>query len=46
MSKINHVAIIMDGNGRWGLKNIIQENSVIKKVLKQSKKLLSFNQKN
>ena len=21
MNKINHVAIIMDGNGRWGLKN-------------------------
>ena len=20
MSKINHIAIIMDGNGRWGLK--------------------------
>ena len=21
MNKLNHVAIIMDGNGRWGLKN-------------------------
>ena len=21
MNPINHVAIIMDGNGRWGLKN-------------------------
>ena len=20
MSKLNHIAIIMDGNGRWGLK--------------------------
>jgi len=25
MNKLNHVAIIMDGNGRWGLKNKSQE---------------------
>ena len=27
-----HVAIIMDGNGRWGLKKKNQEIMVIKKV--------------
>ena len=25
MNKLNNVAIIMDGNGRWGLKKKIQE---------------------
>ena len=27
MNPINHVAIIMDGNGRWGLKNKKSRNS-------------------
>ena len=30
MNPLNHVAIIMDGNGRWGLKKKIQEMLVIK----------------
>ena len=30
MNPLNHVAIIMDGNGRWGLKIKIQEMLVIK----------------
>ena len=25
MNKINHIAIIMDGNGRWGKKKVNQE---------------------
>ena len=29
MNKLNHVAIIMDGNGRWGLKRRGQEIMVI-----------------
>ena len=33
-----HVAIIMDGNGRWGLKKIKQEIMAIFRVLKLSKK--------
>ena len=32
MNSPNHVAIIMDGNGRWGLKKKIQEIMVIKKA--------------
>ena len=33
MNYLKHVAIIMDGNGRWGIKKI-QEITVIEKVLK------------
>jgi undecaprenyl pyrophosphate synthase len=32
MNQIKHVAIIMDGNGRWGLKKKNQEIQVIKLV--------------
>ena len=31
MNPLTHVAIIMDGNGRWGLKKKNQETSVINK---------------
>ena len=31
MNELNHVAIIMDGNGRWGLKKKNLEIMVIKK---------------
>ena len=41
MNSPKHVAIIMDGNGRWGLKKKNQEIMDIKKVLKQLKKLLN-----
>ena len=34
MNKLNHVAIIMDGNGRWGLKKKNQEIKVIYMVSK------------
>ena len=33
MTSPKHVAIIMDGNGRWGLKKKIQEHTDTKKVL-------------
>ena len=32
MKSPKHVAIIMDGNGRWGIKNKNQEIMVILKV--------------
>ncbi len=32
MNELNHVAIIMDGNGRWGLKKKNQEIMDIYKV--------------
>jgi len=35
MNKLNHVAFIMDGNGRWGKKKIRAETSGTIKVLKQ-----------
>ena len=31
MNPLNHVAIIMDGNGRWGLKKKNPEMQAIKK---------------
>ena len=32
MNHLHHVAIIMDGNGRWGIKKKNQETLVIKQV--------------
>ena len=32
MNPIKHIAIIMDGNGRWGIKNRGQEIKGIQKV--------------
>ena len=34
MNPLNHVAIIMDGNGRWGLKNRNSRNAGHKEGLK------------
>ena len=34
MNPLNHVAIIMDGNGRWGLKNRNSRNAGHKAGLK------------
>ena len=50
MNPLNHVAIIMDGNGRWGIKNKNSRNSghreglkTVEKIIKQSiKKKISF----
>ncbi len=46
MNKINHVAFIMDGNGRWGLKNNKTRNyghlqgvNTVKKIVESSIKL-------
>ena len=43
MNPIKHVAIIMDGNGRWGIKNKKSRNlghreglSVAEKIIKQT----------
>ena len=50
MNPLKHVAIIMDGNGRWGIKNKNSRNSghreglkTVEKIIKQSiKKKISF----
>ena len=50
MNPLNHVAIIMDGNGRWGIKNKNSRNSghkeglkTVEKIIKQTmKKKISF----
>jgi undecaprenyl diphosphate synthase len=50
MNPLNHVAIIMDGNGRWGLKNKNSRNAghraglnVVEKIIKESiKKNINF----
>jgi undecaprenyl diphosphate synthase len=50
MNPLNHVAIIMDGNGRWGLKNKNSRNaghkaglSTVEKIIKQTiKKKIKF----
>ena len=50
MNSIKHVAIIMDGNGRWGLKNKKSRNSghreglkVVEKIIKETlKKKIKF----
>ena len=40
MNPINHVAIIMDGNGRWGLKNKNSRNQGHKAGLKTVEKII------
>ena len=40
MNPINHVAIIMDGNGRWGLKNKNSRNQGHKAGLKTVEKVI------
>ena len=50
MNPLNHVAIIMDGNGRWGLKNKNSRNAghkvglkTVEKIIKESiKQKISF----
>ena len=50
MNPLNHVAIIMDGNGRWGLKNKNSRNAghqeglkTVEKIIKESiKKKIKF----
>ena len=47
MNPLNHVAIIMDGNGRWGLKNKKSRNEGHKAGLKTVEKIIkeTINQK-
>ena len=46
MNPLNHVAIIMDGNGRWGLKNKNSRNAGHKAGLKTVKKIINESIKN
>ena len=47
MNPLNHVAIIMDGNGRWGLKNRNTRNAGHKAGLQTVERVIkeSINQK-
>ena len=46
MNPVNHVAIIMDGNGRWGLKNKDSRNEGHKAGLKTVEKIIKETVKN
>ena len=46
MNPINHVAIIMDGNGRWGLKYDNNRNSGHRAGLKTVEKIIKESLKN
>ena len=46
MNPINHVAIIMDGNGRWGLKHKNSRNAGHKAGLKTVEKIINITIKN
>ena len=46
MNPLNHVAIIMDGNGRWGLKNKKSRNAGHKAGLKTVEKIIKETIKN
>ena len=45
MNPLNHVAIIMDGNGRWGLKNRNSRNEGHKKGLDTVEKIIKESSK-
>ena len=44
MNPLNHVAIIMDGNGRWGLKNKNSRNKGHKAGLNTVEKIIKKKQ--
>ena len=46
MNPLNHVAIIMDGNGRWGLKYRNSRNVVHREGLKTFEKIIKSSIKN
>ena len=46
MNPINHVAIIMDGNGRWGLENKNSRNAGHKAGLNTVEKIIKVTIKN
>ena len=41
MNPINHVSIIMDGNGRWGLKNKENRNAGHREGLRTVEKIIN-----
>ena len=41
MNSLKHVAIIMDGNGRWGLKNKNSRNAGHQRGLKTVEKIIN-----
>ena len=45
MNPLNHVAIIMDGNGRWGLKNQNSRNAGHKAGIKTVELIIQRSQK-
>ena len=46
MNPLNHVAIIMDGNGRWGVKHRNSRNAGHKAGLKTVEKIIKCSIKN
>ena len=40
MSNINHIAIIMDGNGRWGLKKLLKSKEIGEDEEKSKEKII------
>ncbi len=46
MNPLKHVAIIMDGNGRWGLKNKKSRNAGHRQGLKTVEKIIKSSIKN
>ena len=46
MNRLNHVAIIMDGNGRWGIKHKKSRNAGHKAGLKTVEKIIKTTIKN
>ena len=46
MNPINHVAIIMDGNGRWGVKNKKSRNAGHRAGIKTVEKIIKASLKN
>ena len=46
MNPLNHVAIIMDGNGRWGIKNKKSRNAGHKAGLETVEKIIKESIKN
>ena len=45
MSPLKHVAFIMDGNGRWGLKNKNSRNQGHKEGLKTVENIINYSLK-
>ena len=46
MNRLNHVAIIMDGNGRWGLKQKNRSLEIVREIGNCPDRLVSFGKDN